>query len=229
MSTHVPTAAASTESIGTPVREAARSALAVRRWLVLVGLGAAGPLALLGVLTDPARGRDGRAMYAIYAAHPGQLSALALHWSYACWALPALALVSLVRGRGAVLANIAAVLGFVAVASLPGFLVTDYYDSAFGQAAGVASVVSAHRIMDHTMWGVGAMYVPGYVAFLVALPLFAIAMWRARRLQWWAPVASVVAIAAYSASGASVWGAAVATVALLALTVGLARSFHRPE
>lgn len=186
----------------------------------------AAALTVVGVLTDPGVGQDGATMYRTYAAHPGalQISSLSLHWGYALWVLPALLTGLAVRGRGRGLARAAAVLGFVALSSLPGFLVTDYYDSAFGQVAGVGTVVRAHALMDSTMWGQGAMYVPGLLAFVLALPVAMLALWRAGRISWWPAPVALAAFVVYDASGATPWGAVLAAVGLSATAFALVRA-----
>ena len=69
-------------------------------------------LIVAGFFLDPAIDASGRELAREYAAHPGreQVSALAFHFAFALLAIPAVALIVAVRGRGAWIANIAAVL-----------------------------------------------------------------------------------------------------------------------
>lgn len=120
-------------------------------------------------------------------ANPGplQLKSLGFHWSYAFWIAPASLLAAYVKGRGAWLANIAAVLGSVGMTTLPGLLFVDWYDPAIGQLYGVDGTARVNELMTQTVWGPIAFTVPGMIGFMVALPLAALALWRAGRVRWW--------------------------------------------
>jgi hypothetical protein len=69
-------------------------------------------LLVAGVFLDPDIEASGRELAQAYAESPGreQVSALAFHFAFVMWAPVVFALVGLVRGRGAWLANLAAVL-----------------------------------------------------------------------------------------------------------------------
>ena len=98
-------------------------------------------LIVAGFFLDPATGKSGREIAAEYAAHPGreQVSALAFHFAFALLAIPAVALIVAVRGRGAWWANVAAFLAFLGMTTLPGFLLVDFYDIAiYGELGGAA-------------------------------------------------------------------------------------------
>ena len=117
------------------------SALTVRRYAVVVAPLIAAMLIVAGFFLDPAIGESGRELAEEYAAHPGreQVSALAFHFGFALLAIPAVALIVAVRGRGAWLANLAGFLGVLGLTTLPGFLLTDFYDIAiYGELGGDA-------------------------------------------------------------------------------------------
>ena len=118
-----------------------RSALDVRGAAVVAAPVLAALLIVAGFFLDPAIEKSGREMAAEYAAHPGreQISALSFHFAFALLAIPAVALIVAVRGRGAWLANLAALLAFLGMTTLPGFLLGDFYDIAiYGELGGDA-------------------------------------------------------------------------------------------
>lgn len=202
-------------------------ALRIRRGLLIASPVLAALLAIAGSIADPAAGISGREMYEIYADEPEavQIKSLALHWSYAFWIAPALLVVGLVRGRGAWLANIAGALGFVGMTTMPGLLFVDFYDSAIGQLHGAEGAVAVSERMDATMWAVPAFAAPGAAGFLLALPLAALALWRAGLVRWWAPAAAFGAIGAFSLlSSVELWGAWITPVCLGVFAVALARA-----
>jgi hypothetical protein len=185
----------------------------------------AGLLAIGGAIADPAVDVSGEEMYRIYAENPGPLQwkSLLYHFSYALWGLAALMLVAVVRRRGSGLANIAGVLAFLGISTLPGFLIVDFYDSAIGQAFGVEGTLAVERVME-PMWGLGAMALPGMVGFIACLPVAALAAWRAGLLRWWGALAPLAGIAlGMLVIGANVPGWTVLTLGFAVLSVDLAR------
>ena len=87
------------------------SALSFRRRLLTALPALAALLIVAGVFLDPDIDASGRELAEEYAANPGvtQLSVLAFHFAFIAWAPLVFALVGLVRGRGAWLANVAAI------------------------------------------------------------------------------------------------------------------------
>ena len=200
-------------------------ALAVRRWVLIAAPVVAGLLAIGGAVADPAVDVDGAAMYRIYAEEPGPLQwkSLLYHFSYAVWGLAALMLVAAVRRRGSGLANVAGVLAFLGISSLPGFLIVDFYDSAIGQEFGVEGTLAVERAME-PMWGLQVMALSGLVGFLLCLPVAALAAWRAELLRWWGALAPIAGIAlGMMVVGANVPGWGLMTLGFAVLSVGLAR------
>lgn len=200
-------------------------ALAVRRGFLVAAPVLAGLFATVGAYADPAVGLEGRRLYELYAENPEplQVKSLALHWAYAFWMLPALLVLPYVRGRGAWLANLTALVGFAGATTLPGLLFIDWYDSAIGQLYGADGAEAVNGVME-TMWGVPVFTLPGIVGLLLALPLTTATLWRARLAPWWGLAAAVAAFLAFALSGVTWWGCLVATGFLAAVAVALAQA-----
>lgn len=201
-------------------------AVAARRWFLVASPVLAGLFAIVGAYADPAAGTAGKDMWEVYIAEPEplQLKSLGFHWAYAFWITPALLLAAYVKGKGAWLANIAAVLGFAGATTLPGMLLSDWYDSAIGQLYGLDATVAVADHMGATMWGVPVMILPGIVGLLTALPLAAFALWRAGLVRWWAPLSVVAGTAAFMLSNVTWWGCAITTVFFTAFAVAVERA-----
>ncbi len=217
--TAAPVRSSHDESVG-------RSARATRHWVLVVAPTLAGLLAIGGAVADPAVDLEGAALYELYAANPGPLQwkSVLYHFSYAVWGLAALMLVAAVRRRGSWLANVAGLLAFLGISSLPGFLLADFYDSAIGQVHGVDGALAVEGSMEG-MWGLGVLGLTGIAGFLLCLPVAVLAAWRAGLLRWWAAVAPIAGIAGgMMVLGANVPGWAVTTAGFLVLSLGLARA-----
>jgi hypothetical protein len=205
------------------------SALTVRRWAVIVAPLIAGALIVAGFFLDPAIGESGRELAEEYAAHPGreQVSALAFHFAFALLAIPAVALIVAVRGPGAWLANVAALLAVLGMTTLPGFLLTDFYDIAiYGELGGDAWDAVNDRIEE--LPGATIMFVTGFFGFILTLPVALLAAWRARLVPWWAAAVVVVgSIAAQSVPDG--FGLLILAVTLVALSYALWRMPPEPS
>jgi hypothetical protein len=143
-------------------------------------------LIVAGFFLDPAIDKSGRELAAEYAAHPGreQVSALSFHFAFALLAIPAVALIVAVRDRGAWLANLAALLAFLGMTTLPGFLLTDFYDIAiYGALGGDAWDAVDDRLNE--LSGATVMFLTGFFGFALTLPVALLAAWRAGLLPWW--------------------------------------------
>jgi hypothetical protein len=187
-----------------------RSALGTRRAAVIAAPALSALLMVAGFFLDPAIDESGRELAKEYAAHPGreQVSALAFHFAFALLAVPAVALIVAVRDRGAWLANLAAFFAFLGMTTLPGFLLTDFYDIAiYGELGGDAWVAVDDRIQE--LPGAAIMFVTGFLGFVLALPVALFAAWRARLLSWWPALVvlagSVAAQAIPGGFGLLVW------------------------
>ncbi|CAN5840256.1 hypothetical protein BH20ACT6_BH20ACT6_02700 [soil metagenome] len=208
----------------------ARSGLSVRRWVLIAAPVLAGLFAIVGAAADPAVGEDGRALFEAYAANPDPLQwkSVGLHYSYAFWLLPPILLAGYVRGRGVWLANIGALLGWLGLTTIPGFLPVDFYDSALTQVAGAETTQRVSELIETTMWGLPAIVVPGSVGFMLALPVAAAAAWRAGLVRWWAPLAVVAGFLAFGMSNVTWWGCAIMTVFYAVFAAEVARGTARP-
>ncbi|HEV8249521.1 MAG TPA: hypothetical protein VGQ15_06075 [Gaiellaceae bacterium] len=166
------------------------SALRTRRLTVVYAPLFAAVLIVAGFFLDPAIGDSGRELAREYAAAPGreQVSAVALHFAFAALALPAVALIVSVRGRGAWLANVAGLLAFLGLTTLPGFLLTDFYDIAiYGELGGNAWQAVNDRLEE--LPGAAVVFLTGFVGFIFALPAALLAAWRGGLLPWWPALA----------------------------------------
>jgi hypothetical protein len=197
----------------------------IRRYALISLPVLAGICLTIGAVADPAAGISGDKMFKIYAEHPDalQIKSLAYHWAYAFWIGTAVLVAGLVRGRGVWLANVAGVLGFAGMTTLPGLLFVDWVDSATGQLWGVDGVNAMHDRVMEISWGMPFFQMPGFAGLALALPIAALALWRARVVRWWAPVAVIVAFAAFMGSAATWPGCVIATACFTVFSVALAR------
>ncbi|MFC6285055.1 hypothetical protein ACFP3Q_02745 [Nocardioides sp. GCM10027113] len=220
MTTHVATAPEAPPAGSTPT-----TALGLRRWFLVASPVLAGVLAVVGAAADPAAGLEGKQLFQLYADNPGplQIKSLALHWSYAFWIAPALLVAPYVRGRGAWIATVAALLGFAGMTTLPGLLFIDWYDSAIGQLYGADGTQAVATLMEESMWGLQVFVLPGLLGFALGLPLAAVALWRAGRVRWWAPVAVVAGFLAFMSSNVMWWGCVLTTLAFTVFAVAVER------
>jgi hypothetical protein len=205
------------------------SALGVRRAAVVVAPLVAALLIVAGFVLDPAIGESGRELAEEYAANPGreQVSALAFHFAFALLAIPAVALIVAVRGRGVWLANLAAFLGFLGLTTLPGFLLTDFYDIAiYGELGGEAWDAVDDRIQE--LPGAVILFLTAFLGFFLALPVALLAAWRAGLLPWWPAVlflaGEICAQAIPGGFGLLIWAAT-----LVVLSYVLWRLYTEPE
>jgi hypothetical protein len=207
-----------------PVRRPSR-ALGLRRGFLVAAPVLAGLLATVGAIADPAAGITGDAMLQVYFDNPErlQVKSLAYHWAYALWIVPAMLVVPLVRARGAWLATVTGFVGFVGVATMPGLLLSDWFDSAVGAAHGLAGHHAMTAAMEG-MWGIPVFTTPGIVGLFLALPLAMVTLWRARLAHWWGLAAAVAALAAFMVSNATWPGTIIATVFLGVVSLAFARA-----
>jgi len=206
-------------------RPSKSTALRIRDWAHVVAPVLAGLFVLAAVLTDPAAGLDGDKLARLYADNPDGLAvhALTLHFGYALLIATALFAARLVRGKGAWIANVAAVLGFLGITTLPGLMFADFLTAAITQEFGVDGTSAVDQRMS-AMWGVGAFVMQGLPAALLAPTIAAAALWRAGVVKWWGFAAAVVGEIALLGLGVEFWwGAVLATV----LFVGYSFTLHR--
>jgi hypothetical protein len=228
------TAASSTSSEALPATDpgpaptpASRpsSALRLRRGFLVAAPVLAGVFLTVGAVADPAAGTSGDAMLQAYFDNAARLQfkSLGFHWAYAFWIVPALLVVPLVRGRGAWLATVTGLLGFAGVATMPGLLMSDWFDSAIGATYGLEGHRAVYEHLDR-MWSIPVFIAPGLVALVLGLPLAMATLWRAGLARWWGLAAAVAAFAAFAVSQATWPGTLVATGFLAVVSVALARA-----
>jgi hypothetical protein len=187
-------------------------------------------LIVAGVFLDPDIDASGRELALEYADNPGvtQLSALSFHFAFVMWAPLVFALVGLVRGRGAWLANAAAVLAVLGATTLPGFLLVDFYDIAIaGELGGNAYDQVEDRIEE--LPGATVMFITGFLGHFLCLPVALFAAWRAGLLPLWTPVVVSVALVAAQVLRPFGSGLLLAALGMVALSYALARMDWRPR
>jgi hypothetical protein len=204
----------------------------MRRWFLIASPVLAGLFAIVGAASDPTAGIAGRELYQLYADNPGplQFKTLGLHWSFAFFGVPALFVAAYVRGRGAWLANIAAVVGFIGMSTLPGLVFIDFYDSAIGELYGADGAVAVSDKMD-SMWGVAAFAAPAAPGLILGFLLAIGALWRAGLVRWWAFAAGLAGCVALYGSNVRWWGCVAMTVFFAVVAVALAKATkdHTPQ
>jgi hypothetical protein len=187
-------------------------------------------LIVAGVFLDPDIDESGRDLAVEYAENEGvtQLSALAFHFAFVMWAPLVFAFVGLVRGRGAWLANVAAVLAVLGATTLPGFLLTDFYDIGIVDAFGPDGW---DRVDDEIQDLPGAivLFATGALGFFLCLPLALFAAWRARLLPLWTPTAVTVGVVAAQALQPFGSGLLLLALSMIALAYALWRMDWRPR
>jgi hypothetical protein len=213
----------STSATSAPEATTTSRAVAVRRGLIIAAPILAAGFGFMGALGDPAAGHNGAEMVKTYIENPTPLQwkSTGYHWAYAFWMLPAFLGAALVKGKGAWLANVAALLAFAGMVTLPGMLITDWYASAIGHEFGYAGTHAVETYMEDTMWGVIGFGIASMAGFIIGVPLSVVALMRARLVRWWTLPAVVVPLVALFVSQGAVWSAAVCAVCLAAYAVAL--------
>lgn len=144
-----------------------------------------------GGRSDPAPSADGRELLAGYAAESGAaaLHSNLLHYGFALMAPLAYGMVYLVRRRGAALANVAWLLAVLGLSTLPGLVLIDFTGTAAVRATDLDTAYAISQELD-TMGGFAAAVLPAFLASMLAVPLAAWALQRARLVPWPAIVAA---------------------------------------
>ncbi len=212
-----------------PAAPTAPRGITVRRTLLVAAPLLAAGFGLVGAFGDPAAGTNGTEMIKVYIENPGplQFKSTGYHWAYAFWMLPAFLGAALVKGKGAWLANIAALLAFAGMVTLPGMLITDWYASAIGHEYGLSGTEAVEAYMQDTMWGVAGFGIAAMAGFVIGVPLSVVALLRARLVRWWTLPAVIVPLAALFASQGAVWGGFVCAAGLAVYATQLARAVRR--
>lgn len=169
-------------------------AFAFRRWAVIVAAAFSWVLVMVSMLVDPAPEADGRELIAAYASDTfaSGLHTNLIHYGFALMAPVAFALVGLVRERGAWLANVAAMLAFLGLSTLPGIVLLDLLTTATVQVTDVDTAVAASdRLAEAPAFiAILAVAVP---SALLAIPVAVAALWRAGLVHGIVPILAIVA------------------------------------
>ncbi|MBE2318152.1 hypothetical protein DVA67_019375 [Solirubrobacter sp. CPCC 204708] len=156
----------------------------------------AGPLIVLaGMIATPWEEEATTASYHdALAAHPGQaeLSATLLHFGYVLLLPAALGLMHLARRASPRLAHTGGLLAVLGLATLPGLLVTDFYDLALAEALPRAESVAIADAAQEG-WAAAVMGLSAVFPMLIGLVLLTVAAWRAGVAQAWMTVGIAVA------------------------------------
>ena len=217
ITTHQDTASTTTPAAAPRTQQRSSKAIAVRRGLLVAAPVLAAGFTIVGAVGDPAAGTNGAEMIKVYIENPSPLQwkSTGYHWAYAFWILPAFLGAGLVRGKGAWLANVAALLAFAGMVTLPGMLITDWYASAIGHEFGLEGTQAVESYMESTMWGVPGFGIAAMAGFVIGVPLSVVALLRAGLVRWWTLLAVIVPLAALFASQGAVWGGLVCAAGLL--------------
>ena len=200
------------------------SALRIRRGAVIGAAGLSGLLVLASMFVDPVPEADGRELIVGYA---GDLTRSGLHtnlihYGFALIAPVVYALVALVKGRGAWLANVAGVLAVVGLSTLPGLVLLDFTAVATALSIDVDAAVAVEDQMGQLGWFL-AIVIPAFLSAMIALPLALAAAWRAALVPGWLSLLAVVTTLTMQFS--PVWwiGFGVNAVTMLVVAYYLAR------
>ena len=214
-----PTVPGAASQAAAPVEQATTSGI---RRVVQVALPAAvGGLLAAAVLTDPGAANEGREMVRTYAAELDQLQwhVLFLHLGYGAWGLVPFALSPLVRGRGRRLMNLAMVLGFLVMVSMPGLMMSDMFTAAVANEHGLDAAMKLYDEMPADQWAIKSYLLPGLISMLLVLPVTFAGLARARRTRWWAVVPALLVLPTFAAFGAFGVGVVVPAGLLVGLSV----------
>jgi hypothetical protein len=179
-----------------------------------------GPLIVLaGMIATPWEDEATTASYHdALAAHPAQaeVAATLLHFGYVLLLPAALGLMHLARRASPKLAHVGGLLAVLGLATLPGLLVTDFYDLALAEALPRDQSVA---ISDATQegWAAAVMGMSAVFPMLIGLVLLVVAAWRAGLAQAWMPVGVAVAWLLPFASGTGLAPAVAGATLLLAI------------
>lgn len=156
------------------------TALAARRWGVIAAAGLSGVLVVISMLVDPVPVASGRELIEGYAENSTRagLHTNLIHYGFALWAPVVYAVVGLVRGRGAWLANVAGILAVIGLSTLPGLVMLDLTGTAAAQVTDVDTAFAIEEQLGQSVWFV-ALVIPAFLCAVLALPITGVALWRA--------------------------------------------------
>lgn len=171
------------------------SALSFRRLAAVWALVLSGALIVFATFMDPAIDADGVELARAYAENPEriQFSAHGLRLAFALPIVPVFVLISMIRSRGAWLANVAGICAVLGMTTLPGLLVVDFYDLAIYDELGAQAWQAVTDRLEQ-LPGMMAMFLSAFIPFVLALPIALVASWRAGLLAWWPAVLAFASI-----------------------------------
>lgn len=123
----------------------------------------------------------------------GQAGAILFHFGYLLIAVGIFGILHLLRRRAVVLGNIAGALAVWGWVSLPGLLVTDFYDLALAQSLGPREGAQISERAGESVGG-AVLGIPVMLG-MVGLVLLGFALWRAKLAPVWVPIALLVGFA----------------------------------
>ena len=133
-----------------------------------------------------------------------------------------LRLVGLVRGRGAWLANAAAILAVLGATTLPGFLIVDFYDIAIVDTVGAEAYEDVSARLEE-LPGATVLFVTGLLGHLLCLPAALFAAWRGGLFPLWVPLTVTLATLAAQVLTPFGSGLLILAVGMLVLAFALSR------
>ncbi len=168
------------------------SALRIRRSAVIGAAGLSGLLVMASMFVDPVPEASGRELIAGYA---GDLTRSGvhtnlIHYGFALIAPVVYAMVALVRGRGAWLANVAGLLAVIGLSTLPGLVLLDFSTVAAALSSDLDAAVAVEEQMGELGWFL-AIVIPAFLSAMLALPIALAALWRAGLVPGFVPAAAV--------------------------------------
>ena len=199
-------------------------ALSFRRWAVILAAGLSGVIVLVSMFFDPAPNADGKELIKAYADNDQAqgLHTNLIHYGFALFAPVAYAMVGMVRGRGAWIANVAGVLAVIVLSTLPGLVLLDYVTVGVEHVAGLDTAFKASNEVE-TLPGFMALVIPAFLSSMLAVPLAAVAMWRAGLVAWWLPPVVALAFLGPNVIPEALIGFTVMALAMLVLAWALWR------
>ena len=200
------------------------SALRFRRAAVICAAGLSGLLVLVSMFVDPVPEADGGELIRGYSDSLTRsgLHTNLIHYGFALVAPVVYAMVALVRGRGAWLANVAGLLAVIGLSTLPGLVLLDFTSVAANLATDLDTAVAIDDQLGELPYFL-AIVIPAFLAAVLALPVAVTAMWRAGLFPSYLPVIAV--LAALAPNVAPTWwlGFGVNAIWMLTLAYFLAR------
>jgi hypothetical protein len=186
------------------VSTAPSTAFTVRRLAVVTAAGLSWTLVVISMLFDPAPSADGRDLVAAYARDSAAagIHTNLIHYGFALLAPAVYGMVGLVRGRGAWLANLAALLAVVGLSTLPGLVMLDLATTAAVQVSDVDTALAASAQLD-SMPAFVAIVAVAFPAAVLAVPVAVAALWRAGLVH--GSVAGAGVVAALAPNIAPTW------------------------